>query len=294
METRGAAWAFGDYALHLGTLLECASGTLVSRNTQTNYYLLLHKFPNLVSIDDLFGTLNFWLTPHLSPMHETIILVAGGTGARMGASAPKQFLPVNSIPILIHTLNVCLAASASSQVLVVMHPDHFDRWQDLLDTYLPQVLHARVGVCGGGSERLHSVQNGLNYLNQEWGIDPHNSLIAIHDAVRMLLSPALVATGFAEAAVHGSAIPCLPVKFSLRQMHPNQPSIAVDRSEYYEVQTPQTFQHHLLLAAFAQRSHDNFTDEASLFQQVLGRNVHTIVGEDENIKITILELVYLS
>src|SRR5690606_7121464 len=103
----------------------------------------------------------------------SIIIVAGGSGTRMGSSLPKQFLQLNDKPIFIHTLESFIKALPNAQYILVMPAAHIQTAQSLLNEYLPSF---NVLICAGGYTRFHSVKNGLKHVTQ--------SITMVHDAVR--------------------------------------------------------------------------------------------------------------
>jgi 2-C-methyl-D-erythritol 4-phosphate cytidylyltransferase len=200
------------------------------------------------------------------------IIVAGGSGTRMKSDLPKQFLLLNHKPILAHTINQFLACDC--EVIVVLPSIHFE-------TFKTQVLHhcdsQEMLLTEGGKTRFESVKNGLNLVSE-------NSLIAIHDAVRPLISTETILRNFELAAQKGSAICAVDLKDSIRKIE-NNSSKSVNRNEYKIIQTPQTFRADLLLKAYQQPFDESFTDDASVFEKA-GFDIHLIEGEYKNIKIT--------
>ncbi len=218
----------------------------------------------------------------------TAILVAGGTGSRMGGVLPKQFIALNDIPIIVHTIRKFRAVHPEMPIVVVMHAAYLGHWETLCEKLLSDTEKQHLYHCEGGRERLYSVLNGLNFLKTLFSPD-REILVAVHDAVRPFTSPELIETCFETAGYYDSAVPCVPIKSSLRQIiHKGEEeySIPVSRSDFLEVQTPQIFRLSVLWNCFMARTHDNYTDEASLYQEVSGNPVRVIKGEYYNIKIT--------
>lgn len=214
------------------------------------------------------------------------IIVAGGTGTRMGSSTPKQFLLLNGKPILIHTIECFWRFDKEMPIVVVMHPSFFTDWLAIVDDFLEEVQRKKLFICEGGKERVDSVHNGMKRLQLALPHSQHCK-VAIHDAVRPFLSQKLLTQTFEAAMLYEAAIPCVPIKASLRRINPqtqeNQP---VPRAEYLEVQTPQILDFATFLDCLEKRSHDNFTDDASLFQEMTGTAIHIVAGDYNNIKIT--------
>lgn len=208
-------------------------------------------------------------------MTNHLIIVAGGTGSRMGGDLPKQFLEIHHKPILVHTLERFHAFDPSLNIKVVLHPDFVDYWVDLTRTLNVSVPHQ---IIAGGKERFHSVKNGIDAITENSGI------VGIHDAVRPLVSKHTFETSYSQARINGNAIPVVPVNDSLRLLENGQNQIA-DRSKFRLVQTPQCFELQLLREAFNQAYHPSFTDDASVVE-ALGVRLHLVEGNRENIKIT--------
>ena len=205
---------------------------------------------------------------------EYVILVAGGSGKRMGAPYPKQFIDLIGKPILQHTIEAFHTYNPQIKIIISLHPDYIDYWKKISKTQNTTIDYT---IVEGGETRFHSVKNALAEIKSD-------GIIAVHDAVRPLLNFPFLDNLFKDARKFESAIPVLPSKDSLRKITSTE-NISVPRSEYFLVQTPQVFQSRTLLKAYNQDFQENFTDDASVVEQ-LGFSVHTSVGLEENIKIT--------
>lgn len=208
-------------------------------------------------------------------MGNHLIIVAGGTGSRMGTDLPKQFLEIHGKPILVHTLERFYAFDPGLNIIVVLHPEYVDYWIDLARTLQVTVSHK---VVKGGKERFDSVKNGLSAISAESGI------VGIHDAVRPLVSKRTFETCFNNARINGTAIPVIPVYDSVRTLEAGLSRVA-DRSKFCLVQTPQCFELSLLRKAFEVPYHPSFTDDASVVE-AMGVSLHLVEGNRENIKVT--------
>jgi len=213
-------------------------------------------------------------------MHKVAIIVAGGKGERMGTSTPKQFLELAGKPILIHTLEKFKKADPKIEIILALPKNQIDFWEELFHKYqLPKVLHQ---VVEGGKTRFHSVQNALKLVKE-------NSLVAIHDGVRPLVSVDTIHECFAEAEKNGNAIPVIEVVDSLRHYSKqDKTNEAVSRSCYKIVQTPQCFTSELIFRAYQQDFDKLFTDDATVVEK-LGETINLVSGNRENIKITTVE-----
>lgn len=205
----------------------------------------------------------------------TILIVAGGRGTRMGGPQPKQFLELAGRPVLIHTLEAFDRWDASARLIVVLPEDQIDTWKRLCEAHVFGRIHR---VVAGGETRFHSVRNGL-------GAVASNGLIAVHDGVRPLVAPSVIAACFAAAADGGAAVPVVPVVESVREVDADGGSRPVDRARLRVVQTPQVFRADVLRAAYCLPYDPRFTDDASVVE-ASGVAVRLVPGNRENIKLT--------
>ena len=207
-------------------------------------------------------------------MKKFVIIVAGGSGQRMGTDLPKQFLELCGKPILMHTLQRFFDFDPQSELILVLPEAQQQLWQALCLKYSFTLPHR---VVFGGPTRFQSVKNGLKLV-------PEDSLVMIHDGVRPLVSVDTLERCCQMAKEKGNAIPVLPVNESLRMIK-SQQNVAVDRSQYFSVQTPQTFLSGQILKAFEQPYDPSFTDDASVAERA-GYAIHMVEGNTSNIKIT--------
>jgi len=204
-------------------------------------------------------------------MQKVALIVAGGKGERMNADIPKQFLLLNGTPILMHTLK---QFSHFEEIVLVLPHSQFEYWQELCDTYNFSKQHTLVA---GGITRFHSVKNGLDSIAD-------NTIVAIHDGVRPLISTTLIESLVAETKSGIGVIPIVPVKDSIRKVE-GENSVHLDRSNLLKVQTPQCFLSADIQKAYTQDFSDTFTDDASVFE-ANGGKINTLLGEEKNLKIT--------
>ena len=207
-------------------------------------------------------------------MKPMAIIVAGGSGTRMGSEIPKQFLEVAGAPLLVHSISAFAAAIPDMEIVVVLPAAHLETGSDLVARHLPD---RTIFFAEGGETRFHSVQRGLQLVREP-------AIVFVHDAVRCLVSPGLIRRCYEQAMEKGSAIPAIAVSDSIRQLT-SEGHVPVDRTALRSVQTPQTFRSDLLLPAFRQPYDVAFTDEASVVEHGGGR-VELIEGEASNIKVT--------
>lgn len=203
-----------------------------------------------------------------------VIIVAGGGGNRMGGIIPKQFLFLGNSPVLAHTINNFAAALPGAEIVVVLPAEYTDYWKNLAARF-DVASHS---VATGGSERFHSVRNGLAALTHE------AELIAIQDGVRPLSSAELIRNTVATAAQYGAAIPVVEPVDSFRETDGDNSQI-IDRRRLRIVQTPQVFRADWLREAYRAEYDPAFTDDASVVERA-GHRVALCIGERQNIKIT--------
>jgi 2-C-methyl-D-erythritol 4-phosphate cytidylyltransferase len=206
-------------------------------------------------------------------MKKVAIIVAGGSGSRMNAPLPKQFLNIANEPILFHTLRKF--EDIADQIILVMHPEWILFWSKIISDSDFKVKHSLVA---GGNNRAQSVLNGLNLIEEL-------CLVAVHDAARPLVSKKLIVSTYENALLHDACIPVVELKESIRQVLEDSTSFAVDRSKFRVVQTPQTFKSSVLKTAFQTNEFEKYTDEASLVE-ASGKKIFLIEGEVTNFKIT--------
>ena len=207
-------------------------------------------------------------------MKKTAIIVAGGTGQRMGTALPKQFLAIEGKSILLHTIGQFVTAFADINFIIVLPADYIQDGKELITT---SGLSQSFQFVAGGDTRFQSVKNGLAQA------DPA-SIVFVHDAVRCLLTPDLIQRCYQQAVEKGSAIPAVSSTDTIRILEGTQHHV-VDRANVMMIQTPQTFNAALLMKAFDQAYQPSFTDEANVLE-ASGKEVYLIEGEYENIKIT--------
>ena len=211
-------------------------------------------------------------------MNHYAIIVAGGSGTRMHSAVPKQFMLLNGIPVLMHTINVFHQSDVQPRIIVVLHPDSHQYWTDLCTEHNFTIPHQ---LASGGETRFHSVKSGINLVEDD------DAIVAIHDAVRPLVTKEVIDEAFDCAEQYGNAIVAIKSRDSVRQIKNNR-SQSLNRDEIYLIQTPQTFQAAQLKKAYLQPHQESFTDDASVVEQT-GVNINLVGGSYQNIKITFPE-----
>jgi len=207
-------------------------------------------------------------------MKKYAILVAGGSGARMNTSTPKQFLLLNNKPLIYYTINTFLNAFDEIDIVLVLPEEHVETGRNIVQTYFQE---KNIIITLGGKTRFDSVKNGLNHVLE-------NSIVFVHDAVRCMVSVDLIRRSYNQTLEKGNAIPAIASKDSVRIVE-GEKNKSIDRTTVKQIQTPQVFKSDILLPAFELEFQSFFTDEASVVEH-FGHPIFLIEGEENNIKIT--------
>lgn len=212
------------------------------------------------------------------------VIVAAGSGVRLGSSVPKQFLDLGGRPVLRRTMERFLEAVPDVRLVVVLPRDWEDYWkQQCIESNfnVPQILSR------GGITRFHSVQAALAKV-------PDGAIVAVHDGVRPLVSPALIRRMVEMMEEKRALIPVIPVADTLKILRREGEELvavegrSIDRSEAYAAQTPQMFRSEDLKAAYTQAFDPSFTDDASVAARY-GIPLSFVEGERYNLKITTIQ-----
>ena len=223
-----------------------------------------------------------------------VVMMAAGSGTRMGAQMPKQFLELDGKAILRRTIETFLEACPDISVITVLPGQYVDYWRDYCyrNSFIcPQIL------VKGGITRFHSVRNALQKV-------PSGAIVAVHDGVRPLLTENMIKDMFDKAEDCPALIPVVPCVDTMKVLRKKVwddgsetlsaiPGQSVDRSVLYGAQTPQIFHSELLKAAYDQAYDTAFTDDASVVERY-GKSLSYIIGERLNIKITTSEDLVLA
>lgn len=193
----------------------------------------------------------------------------------MQLPTPKQFIKLDGKPVLLHSINAFATYNPNVHIILVLPADQFETWEKIKTEYNVPVP---VQIAAGGETRFESVKNGLALITEP------EALVGIHDAVRPLVSQKTISGAFKSAERYGSGIPAVPLSDSIRQIESKR-SVAVDRSRYCVVQTPQCFQVSILKKAYEQEYRYTFTDDASVVEAA-GNEVHLVDGNVDNFKLT--------
>ena len=213
-----------------------------------------------------------------------LVVTAGGSGTRMGSDLPKQFLQLGGRAVLQRTIERFVEACPDIKVITVLPEAHVGWWRRYCRE---RGFNCPQRLVNGGFTRFHSVKNALAYV-------PDGAVVAVHDAVRPLLSPALIRTMFGRMDTVRALIPVVPSVDTLAVLDRDPDGTLrdsgeqVDRSRIFGAQTPQIFRSEDLKAAYGLGFDPAFTDDASVARRY-GIPLSYVAGERNNIKLTTKE-----
>ena len=217
-----------------------------------------------------------------------VIVMAAGSGTRMGLDIPKQFIEIDGKAILQMTIETFLSACPDVSVVTVLPEDHIPYWKEYClkrNFTCPQVL------VKGGITRFHSVRNALDRI-------PDGAVVAVHDGVRPLVTPALVKDMYSRAEVLPAVIPVVPCVDTMKVLEKKGNELTtvagavVDRAVLFGAQTPQIFHSEVIKEAYSLPYDTSFTDDASVVERY-GKSLSYVIGERLNLKITTQEDILL-
>lgn len=211
-------------------------------------------------------------------MNRFVIIVAGGSGLRMGTEIPKQFLPISGKPILLCTIDAFRNAVDGIKIIVCLPATHFDYWHKCCNEY--GFNTDDITIVEGGKTRFHSVLNGLNTIQEDG-----DALVGVHDGVRPFATAEMINRLYDAAAKEEAVVPVVDSVDSVRILSENGENSQIDRRMVKLVQTPQVFDLKLLKKAYGVGFIETFTDDASVVEYS-GHKISLVEGCRENIKIT--------
>lgn len=218
------------------------------------------------------------------------LIIAGGVGARMNMTTPKQFIAVNGKPILVYTMEAFQKNEAIDAIAVVC----LDGWEDMVWMYANRFKISKLKwITPGGKTGMLSLRNGMELLREKCD---ENDVIIIHDAVRPLVNDDIINANIAGVIQYGNAITCIPCTEAILESDDGYISEKIiDRNKVYRTQTPQS----LYLSKFIwcheeavkRGIHDTVATCTLLIE--LGESVHFVLGNNTNFKITCKEDIFL-
>lgn len=218
-------------------------------------------------------------------------ILAGGKGTRMGnTSLPKQFLDLGSMPIIIHTISKFVLEDRFEKILVVVLPDWVKYTEDLIGKYFDSNTRKRIKVIEGGKDRNSTLMNGLNFIEDNYGLKDED-IIVTHDAVRPFVSSRIISENIEKAEKFGATdtvIAATDTIIETDQTYMNIKSIP-KRDVMYQGQTPQSFNIKKLKVAYNKLTEEQrsiLTDAAKIVLLAGVDKVKIVKGEQLNFKIT--------
>ncbi len=216
------------------------------------------------------------------------LIIAGGSGNRMGQDIPKQFMHVDNCPIIIHTMLAFEQHPDIHGIAVVC----LDGWQTVLRSYANQFSITKLKwIFDGGKTGMESIRNGIYGLKEAGCKD--DDLILVHDAVRPLLSQDIISSNIAICQKYGYAITGIKCREAILESEDGFTSTAsIPRDKLIRTQTPQTFRLGNLINAHEEAARKGITNSVAsctLMAELGNREMHIVPGSEKNIKVTTVE-----
>lgn len=216
------------------------------------------------------------------------LLIAGGSGNRMGQDIPKQFMHVDNCPIIVHTMKCFQNHPDINGIAVVC----LKGWETVLQSYANQFSIDKLKwIFPGGSTGMESIHNGI-YGLKEAGCDD-DDLVLIHDSVRPLLSQDIISSNIAICKAYGYAITGIQCREAILESEDGfSTEKSIPRDKLIRTQTPQTFRLKNIIAAHEEAKEKGITNSVAsctLVAELGGRTMHIVPGSEKNIKVTTVE-----
>ncbi len=215
-------------------------------------------------------------------------ILAGGSGTRMGnPDKPKQFWMMADRPVLVHTVEKFCMADELDQIIVLPPESWLNQTVDIINRYLPQFVD-RIAVVPGGAERNDTIMNAIAHIESTAGL-ADDDIIVTHDAVRPFVTFRIIEDNIAAAREYGACDTVIPATDTI--VHSLDGQLIADipvRSEYYQGQTPQSFNIMRLKALFQELADSDraiLTDACKILV-LKGEPVALVKGDESNIKLT--------
>ena len=199
-------------------------------------------------------------------MKKSVLILGAGSGTRMNSKIPKQYILIKDKPIIFHTIE---KFSHFNEIIVVINKSHISFFEKHLNDN-------KIKLVFGGKTRSESVLNGLKYIDD-------NSIVAIHDAVRPLISKVMI-DKLISSVKNNCVVPGIKLKDSARVFE-NGKAISINREKIIKIQTPQCFYAKDIKDAYSNLQDFSLTDDASVFE-MNGGKIEVVEGEEYNIKVT--------
>lgn len=210
-------------------------------------------------------------------MKHHVIIVAGGSGTRMNAGTPKQFLLLRDKPILMHAIEAFFRFDPEISIVVGLPSNQLESWKSLCNEYSFTIEH---DVTTGGETRFQTVKNCLEKISDD-------GFVAIHDGVRPLISNRVIKEGFDIAKKSKTAVASMHMRESIRKINDSEnKSHALDRREYRLIQTPQVFEVTLIKKVYQEITEKPWMTDDACVAEFAGHPINLYPGDFENIKIT--------
>ncbi len=215
------------------------------------------------------------------------IIPAAGTGQRMHAGINKIWLQLDEQIILEHIIKVFYDLTAINHIVLAVNPDELEKMNGFIQNH-HELDSAKFSLVTGGTQRQDSVGNCLAFLETWPWLQNHKSLVLVHDAARVLITPELICHAIDQCLVYNAVGLGVPVKDTIKKIDAKGfVSQTIDRSTLWAIQTPQVFDFNLLCDCYKRVSKLNlkFTDDCSVVEYC-GHPVKLVEGSYENFKIT--------
>lgn len=216
------------------------------------------------------------------------VIIAGGSGNRMGQDIPKQFMHVDGCPIIIHTM-MCFQRHPDIDAIAVVC---LKGWDTVLQAYANQFSITKLKwIFPGGDTGMESIHNGIYGLKEAGCSD--DDLVLIHDSVRPLLSQDIISSNIATCKAYGYAITGIKCREAILESTDGfSSSTTIPRDSLIRTQTPQTFRLGKIIEVHEEakdKGIENSVASCTLIAEVGGREMHIVPGSEKNIKITTVE-----
>lgn len=211
----------------------------------------------------------------MKTVKKAVIIVAGGSGSRIGPECPKQFRLLGGIPMLMHTIRAFHLFDEQIHIIVALPESSIQQWSILCKEHNFAIEHS---VVAGGITRFHSVRKGLQAIEDA-------EMLGVHDGARPFVTPQLIHDCYATASqYHCGVVPVINEVNTVRLLTGDTHRV-IDRQLLKIVQTPQVFPTEELISAYRADYDPSFTDDATVAEKY-GLPIRLVPGEETNFKIT--------